>query len=223
MLTNTLHTKNLKQNFGEKEKTQEVLRGITIAFDQGESYAITGVSGSGKSTFLHLLGGLDTPTSGTVLFNDANLSTTRKETLLNTQLGFVFQFHYLLNELSVTENIMLMGLIKGNSKTDCQEHARELLNHMGLSDKAQSFPYQLSGGEQQRVSIARAVFNKPAFLLADEPTGNLDTANAKQIVTFLLNCQKEWNMGIILCSHDKAVYGRMNHIFELTNGQLKAQ
>jgi len=222
--TATLTTKNLEKKFIQADKTLHVLQGITNTFKQGATYAITGASGSGKSTLLHLLDGLDTPTSGSVLFNDQNLSALRasaKEKLLNSSLGFVFQFHYLINELTVLENIILMGLIAGEPKKVCVKKGEELLEHVGLQDKANAHPYTLSGGEQQRVSILRALFNKPAFLLADEPTGNLDAKNAAQIVDFLFTCQKEWNLGVILCTHDHAVYNKMDHVLTLENGKLK--
>lgn len=202
-----LTAQNIHKTFEQAEKPLHVLTDISIAFEQGKTYAITGASGSGKSTLLHLLGRLDTPTSGKIVGKPS--------------IGFVFQFHYLINELTILENIMLMGLIKGKSKKTCESKARALLKHVGLADKEQSFPFELSGGEQQRVSILRAIFNKPQFLLADEPTGNLDAANATHIVDFLLACRKEWNMGIILCSHDKAVYGRMDKVFELVDGGIK--
>jgi len=213
--TSFVETKNLKKTFFQGEEPLTVLKDVTIKFEQGKTYAITGASGSGKSTFLHLIGGLDSPTSGSVNFNNQNIVKSR------SSLGFVFQFHYLINELTVLENISLMGLIHNKRKQDCIEKAKKLLEQFGLSDKANNHPFQLSGGEQQRVSILRAIFNQPDFLLADEPTGNLDSNNAKQIVDFFLKCKKDWNMGLVICSHDKDVYGRMENIFELGDGELK--
>ncbi len=204
-----ISAKNLKKEFGQEDKkTLKVLNNITIDFEKGKKYAIIGSSGSGKSTLLHILGKLDNPTSGSV-----NLSA-------NSTIGFVFQFHYLINEMTVLENIILNGLINGKNKKDCITKANNLLNRFGLSDKSQNYPFQLSGGEQQRVSILRAIFNKPDFLLADEPTGNLDEQNGKIVLDFLIDCQKEWNMGLILCSHDKTIYEKMEYIFELKDGQL---
>lgn len=223
MSKNALSAQNIHKTFIQANKKLEVLQGISVSFEQGKTYAITGASGSGKSTLLHILGGLDTPTSGSILLNEENLAKMRarkKEALLNSSIGFVFQFHYLINELTVLENIILMGLIGGKSKKECIIEAKKLLKHFGLAEKAESYPHQLSGGEQQRISVIRAIFNKPAFLLADEPTGNLDANNAKKIVDFFIKCQKEWEMGLILCSHDKAVYEKMEHIFELKNGKL---
>jgi lipoprotein-releasing system ATP-binding protein len=203
-----------------------VLKGVSATFTQGESYAITGVSGSGKSTFLHVLGGLDNPTAGSVLFNGKDLMHLRskqKDGFLNRSIGFVFQFHYLIKELSSLENIMMMGLIAGETRSYCEHRAKHLLEMVGLADKAYALPTQLSGGEQQRVAIARALFNKPSFLLADEPTGNLDAGNAKQVIDLLFSAQQEWGLGIVICSHDAAVYGRMSTIYRLNNGNISAE
>jgi len=208
-----LQAKEICKTFEQPEKPLEVLKDISVSFEAGKTYAITGASGSGKSTLLHLLGGLDTPTSGEILLNG-------KKIVLPTLLGFVFQFHYLINELTVLENIMLMGLIREESKKVCINKAKSLLKYVGLADKEKNHPFELSGGEQQRISILRAIFNRPQFLLADEPTGNLDATNAEHIINFLLACRKEWGMGIILCSHDKAVYEKMETVFELKNGIL---
>jgi lipoprotein-releasing system ATP-binding protein len=211
------------KDFLQGGKLLRVLRGISIDFSQNQTYAITGVSGSGKSTLLHLLGGLDEPTSGTILINNSplnNISSKQKTKILNSYFGFVFQFHYLIKELTALENIILPGLARGTGKKACKSHARMLLESMGLTSKEDAYPDQLSGGEQQRVSIARALFNKPAFLLADEPTGNLDAENAQQVVNLLLKAHQEWGMGIILCSHDPHVYKQMQTIYSLHEGVL---
>jgi len=223
MDSSTLKIENIHKIYLQGNKKIEVLTGVNASFEQKKSYSITGVSGSGKSTLMHVLGGLDDPDSGKVLFNKKNLYKIRskdKEKFLNNSLGFVFQFHYLINELTVLENIMLMGLIKGESKSKCRERAEYLLKHVGLSEKASRYPFQLSGGEQQRISILRAIFNKPTFLLADEPTGNLDSTNADHIVNLFIDCQKEWGMGLIICSHDKSVYSRMSNVLEMKSGKL---
>lgn len=221
-----LTAKNLCKSFWSEKKELKVLNQININFNKGESNAIVGVSGSGKSTLMHLLGGLDVPSSGSVFFDENDifkLKQAAKEKFLNSNLGFVFQFHYLIKELTVLENIMLMGLIKGEDKSECEKRANELLKKVGILEKAHSYPTQLSGGQQQRVAILRAIFNKPSFLLADEPTGDLDADNAKAIVDLLLDCQKEWGMGLIICSHDKFVYSRMQNIFRLHEGILKQE
>lgn len=211
------------KNFGDHNKINPVLKGIFADFNRGNTYAIKGVSGSGKSTLMHILGGLDSPTSGSVKFNGKNiyeLKQKEKEKYLNQAVGFIFQFHYLIKELTVLENIILIGQIKGINKKACSLRAEELLQAMNLSDKQNRYPGELSGGEQQRVSIARAIFNKPAFLLADEPTGNLDSENAKNVIDLLLKAKDKWNMGLIICSHDPNVYNRMETIYTLHDGLL---
>lgn len=224
MSISKIQAKKLSKDFVQGGKKLNVLQNIDVEFVQGKTYAITGASGSGKSTLLHLLGGLDIPSAGHVLFDSLNLQKIRgakKEQFLNKSIGFVFQFHYLINELTVLENIMLMGLIQGKPRNEDAKHAKELLEYVSLTDKANCYPFTLSGGEQQRVSILRAIFNKPKFILADEPTGNLDANHAEHIVELLKRYQKDWNAGIILCSHDKAVYGAMENVFQLDDGKLK--
>jgi len=160
----TLH--QVYKHYQQAGNIVHVLQGIDSVFERGKSYAITGVSGSGKSTLLHVTGGLDEPSSGSVAFNGKDLAmlpARQKNIFLNRSTGFVFQFHYLVKELSVRENIMMMGLIKGESKKYCLHRVDQLLALVDLSKKADVYPTQLSGGEQQRVSIARALFNKPSF------------------------------------------------------------
>jgi lipoprotein-releasing system ATP-binding protein len=172
---------------------------------------------------LHLLGGLDEPTQGAVMVNDKNLQhlrSSQKSIFLNRTVGFVFQFHYLVKELTVAENIMMMGLIKGEGKSQCRKRVDELLEMVRLTDKANVYPTKLSGGEQQRVAIARALFNRPSFLLADEPTGNLDAENAQHVIDIFIAAQREWGMGIVLCSHDSVIYNRMSLVYRLHDGVL---
>lgn len=214
---------DVHKDFYQGGKFQRVLRGITVTFDHNRAYALTGVSGSGKSTLLHLLGGLDTPTAGSVFFNTKNMASLAQEAknaLLNRSLGFVFQFHYLIKELPVIENVLLPGLVNGKTYTECKKRAQELLDMVGVGDKANTYPTTLSGGEQQRVAIARALFNKPAFLLADEPTGSLDADNAQSVIDLLFKAKAEWHMGIIVCSHDPAVYQRMETVYRLHEGVI---
>lgn len=224
MKKSTLLSKDLFKSFWQGEKELKVLSGINIEFEQGRSYAITGASGSGKSTLIHILGGLDKPSSGSIFIDNADifsLNQKDKEKLLSEKLGFVFQFHYLIKELSVLENIILPGLILGKTKAVAIQKAKKLLKKVDLLDKADSYPTELSGGQLQRVSILRAIFNEPAFLIADEPTGDLDASNAQIITDLLLECKDEWGMGLIICTHDKAVYERMDNILILKNGILK--
>lgn len=220
----TLAAHEVKKTYIQGTNVIQVLQGVTVSFEQGSSYAITGPSGSGKSTLMHLLGGIDTPTQGTIFINsiDINmLAQAQKKALLSHSLGLVFQLPYLISEFSVLENVMLKGLIVGKQFNDLKDQAYLLLDQVKLAHKADSNPLSLSGGEQQRVALARALFNKPAFLLADEPTGNLDVPTGKVIVELLLSCQKEWGMGIIVSSHDEYVCERMTHVLHLDNGILK--
>ncbi|MFA5074928.1 MAG: ABC transporter ATP-binding protein [Candidatus Babeliales bacterium] len=218
-----LIVQDIHKSFIQGDKRLNVLTGISFEFEQNKSYAIIGVSGSGKSTLMHILGGLDKPDQGMILFNDKNLfkfKESEKEKFLNTHMGFVFQFHYLIKELSVIENIILPGLIKEEYKKDCLKKAEDLLQNVDLKDKMHAYPATLSGGQQQRVSILRAIFNKPSFLLADEPTGNLDEHNARGVINLLLKYKQEFNMGIIICSHDPEVYNKMDVVLRLHEGKL---
>jgi len=217
----SLRMHEVSKSYWDGKNELPVLKSITMTFEQGKTYAITGASGSGKSTLLHILGGLDEPTQGRVLFNQEPLQSLKnKNIFLNQHLGFVFQFHYLINELTVLENIMMMGVIKGDAVQVCKKKALDILGQLGIHDKAYNYPDQLSGGQQQRVSMGRALFNKPTFLLADEPTGNLDARNADRLVELLLQASKQWGMSIILCSHDKNVFSKMDTVLQLCDGIL---
>ncbi|GEM_PF-494000 len=200
-----------------------VLNNIDAKFVQGDTYAITGSSGSGKSTLLHIIAGLETPDHGTVTINDQNgtsISSKEYARQYTPQLGIVFQQPHLINELSVLENVMLKGLIAGQPLPSRQKRVLEMLDAVGLVDKAHVMPSTLSGGQQQRIAILRALFNQPAILLADEPTGNLDAQTGKATIDFLLSCQHIWNMGLIICSHDEHVIQKMHHRLILKMGSL---
>lgn len=226
--------KNLKKFFlqGGKngDKKLVVLDGINVIFEQNKSYAIIGASGTGKSTFLHLLAGLDAPDSGDIFFakSDASglqdlskLSPEQKDVFLNKTVGLMFQLPYLISELTVIENVILPGLIAGKSTVECKAKALELLGDLEIAEKANCLPDTLSGGQQQRVALARAIFNEPKFLLADEPTGNLDPKTGKLIVNLLIKCKQKWGMGLIISSHDQYVAQCMEVKFRLENGLLK--
>lgn len=211
------------KSFTQGQIRTEVLKGISIRFVRGATYAITGISGTGKSTFMHLLAGLDAPTTGEVLFNGRvlhSLSAHERAQWLNQSVGLVFQLPYLIRELTVIENVMLPGLIAGKNRADCMQKAHELLEQVGIASESLRKPGALSGGQQQRVAIARALFNEPIFLLADEPTGNLDIKTGKEIVNVLCVCQQKWGMGIIVSSHDAYVAQAMNQAYQLADGQL---
>ena len=200
-----------------------VLRDINYSFAQGTSYALMGASGSGKSTFMHILAGLDTTTAGFVSFDTKNLdllNTKERTHFLNKQIGLLFQSPYLIYELTVLENAMIKGLIAGMSKDSATKRAQQLLTLVGIADKIDYYPPQLSGGQQQRLALARALFNEPVFLLADEPTGNLDAHTATEIITLLRIIQQETGMGIIISTHDERVAGAMDKRLQIKDNQL---
>lgn len=219
----TLAALNVTKSYTTNAQCNTVLSDVTYIFKSAKSYAIMGVSGTGKSTLMHILAGIDVPTTGHVLFDGIDLvqfSAQERESFLNKMVGLVFQEPYLIKELSVIENVMLKGLIAGQSLSSLQPRALELLQSIGLADKAHERPLTLSGGQQQRIAVLRAFFNKPAFLLADEPTGNLDQENAR-LVLDLLEQGKAWGMGLIISSHDPVVAKRMQVHVRLEHGTLR--
>jgi len=220
----TLATEQISKKFMQGAEEIIVFNNIDSYFIQNKNYAITGISGAGKSTFMHILAGLDAPSSGSVLFNNINvyqLPTSQLEHFLNKSIGLVFQSPHLLRELSVLENIILPGLINGQKKATCEVQAIKLLHKVELLHKKNSKIGELSGGQKQRVAIARALFNQPVFLIADEPTGNLDLKTGETIIDLLLSCQQEWGMGIIISSHDNYVIEKMHEIYNINEGKLR--
>jgi lipoprotein-releasing system ATP-binding protein len=218
-----LRLDHVSKIFNQGSQSITVLSEVTISFTSGKNYALTGSSGSGKSTVINLLAGLDEPTNGTVYFNNQSIGSfdqSQKQLFLNRSIGLVFQVPHLLKELSVLENVMIKKLI--NSKADKQSisYAHDLLALVGLADRAQAEPLLLSGGEQQRVAIARALFLKPEFLLADEPTAHVDEKNRDIIIDLLLKSQQETGMGLIIASHDTLVSAAMDTSFRLTNNKI---
>lgn len=208
-----------------KSATQEynILDAITMTFLQGHTYAIQGSSGAGKSSLMHILAGIDTPTKGGVFFNHHNINTmtvAERNYFLQNTIGLLFQQPYLMKELTIIENVMLPGLLAGTHYEQCYADALALITAVGLSHKIQHTPGMLSGGEQQRIALARALINKPLFLLADEPTGNLDVATTKNIVQLIQELHKKWGIGIIISTHDPYVAQSMMTQYVLTNGSL---
>lgn len=226
MTPSTLSAQQIAKRFTQGRTCLLVFDNIDCTLTQGHTYALMGASGAGKSTLLHILAGLDEPTGGSVFFNDKNFSSFSaydRQELLNKSFGLVFQSSYLISELSVVENVMMPGLIAGLPYEQCRARALEMLSVVGLSEKASSNPLTLSGGQQQRVAIVRALFNKPTFLFADEPTGNLDEQTGCEVVNFLLECQQQWKMGLVVSTHDRSVADRMETKFILHNGALTTQ
>jgi lipoprotein-releasing system ATP-binding protein len=184
----------------------EVLKGITLEIAKSEIVAITGASGAGKTTLLQIISGLEKPNSGSIYINGNDISKLLPRSMAkfrNSQTGFVFQFHYLLPEFSVLENVMMPALIGGISKKDATEKARELLNFLGLSDREKHRPSEISGGESQRVAVARAIINNPPVVFADEPSGNLDTVNAEQLHKLFFALREKYRQTFVIVTHNE--------------------
>lgn len=209
--------------FVQGAKQLMVLDNLSYSFLKGHTYALMGASGTGKSTLLHVIAGFETPTTGSVLYDDidrAQLTKKQQQEYLRYGFGILLQNAHLIDELSVLENVMLKGLSEGKSQSECRPYAVTLLETVGLQDKIDALPVELSGGQQQRVALARALFDAPDFLLADEPTGNLDEATAAQVIDTLIENQKRFGIGLIVSTHDRAVANKMDTILELKHGKL---
>jgi len=216
-----LKVENLNKTYGKGENKVEALKNINLSVDKGEFVAIVGASGSGKSTLLHLLGGLDRPTSGNVVIDGESIYDYKEEKLAvfrRRKIGFVFQFYNLLPILDVEENIALPALLD-NDKVD-KIYLEELIKLLGLSERKNHLPSELSGGQQQRVSIGRAVFNKPSIILADEPTGNLDTKNSKDVMELLKFTAKKYNQTLILITHDVNIANMADRVITIGDGEI---
>ena len=211
--------KNLHKHYGHLH----VVKGVNLEITPGEIVAIVGESGAGKSTLLQLLGTLDQPDSGEILINNTNiqqLSGKKLAQFRNQHLGFVFQFHQLLPEFTALENAMMPGLIAGASQKIAKARATEILEYLGLGDRLHHKPMQLSGGEQQRVAIARAQYNQPKVIFADEPTGNLDTANAEIIHQFFTKLRTDFNQTLVIVTHNMALANIADRTLRMKDGLL---
>jgi len=201
----------------------EVLEGVDLDVERGEFVAITGASGTGKSTLLHLLGALDAPTAGTVVLEGRAYGTLPPDALAalrNRRIGFVFQFHHLLREFTALENVMLPQLIGGADEGAARRRASALLASVGLAARAAHFPAQLSGGEQQRVAVARALAAGPALLLADEPSGNLDHHNAEHLHALFAELARQYDTAVVVVTHNRALAARADRVLALAEGRL---
>lgn len=201
----------------------EVLKGVDILVEKGEIISIVGPSGSGKSTLLHILGTLDKPDMGEVFLHDRNITHLQGDALAsfrNKHIGFVFQFHHLLPEFTALENVCIPGWLTKKNKNEVKKRAEELLNILGLSNRLQNKPNQLSGGEQQRVAVARALINQPDIVFADEPTGNLDTANAKELHDLFFDLRKEFNQTFMIVTHNEELAQLSDRVLHMKDGRI---
>ena len=218
---NILQTNNLKKYYGEEPNITRALDGVNFSVDDGEFVAVVGTSGSGKSTLLHMMGGLDTPTSGSVFVRDKDLSKMNDEQLTifrRRNIGFIFQNYNLVPILNVYENIVLPVELDGD--TADQRFMDNVVNMLGLDDKLQNMPNQLSGGQQQRVAIARALITKPAIILADEPTGNLDSKTSADVLGLIKRTSTEFHQTVVMITHNNDIARLADRIVRIEDGKI---
>ena len=214
---------DLHKEYPTRGEPLKVLRGISLELTAGTNLAIVGPSGSGKSTLLHILGTLDRPTSGTVTLDDNDpfeLDDQELATYRNNNIGFIFQDHHLLPQMSVLENVLIPALADGKPGSDLRERALNLLERVGLSDRLHHRPSELSGGERERVAVARSLILSPSLLVADEPTGNLDRTNARQVAELLLDIQSTDNMMLVVVTHSGEIADMLDSKSEIDDGKL---
>ena len=216
-----LKVQNLTKKYGKKDTEVVALDNVSFSVEKGEFIAIVGASGSGKSTLLHLMGGVDKPTSGKVFINDKDIYQLSKDDLAifrRREIGIVYQFYNLIPILNVKENILLPCNLDGKKVEE--KHLQEIIELLGLSNREEHLPNQLSGGQQQRVAIGRAIINNPSIILADEPTGNLDSKSSKEIIELLKKSNKKYNQTILLITHDMSIAEQADRIIKIQDGKI---
>lgn len=221
-----LEGRGLRKIYVEEDGSELIiLAGVDVQIEAGEAVAFVGASGAGKSTLLHLLGCLDRPTEGDVLVGGksvAGLSPRQLATLRNRRIGFVFQFHHLLREFTALENVMMPMLIGGAARTEATRRARDLLGEVGLTARLTHKSSELSGGEQQRVAVARALANEPDIVIADEPSGNLDTHTAEQLHELFFRVQQQHGVALVVATHNRELAERTDRVLEVKEGNLRS-
>jgi lipoprotein-releasing system ATP-binding protein len=214
-----LEATQIKKDYGNLQ----VLKGVDLSIKSGEIVSIVGSSGAGKSTLLHILGTLDTATAGQVLLNGERIDKLKGNALAkfrNKNIGFIFQFHHLLPEFTALENVCIPGWIAGKKKKETEKKATELLQILGLAERLQNKPHQLSGGEQQRVAVARALINNPAIIMADEPTGNLDSNNARDLHNLFIELRDKYNQTFLIVTHNEELAAMSDRIVHMKDGKI---
>jgi lipoprotein-releasing system ATP-binding protein len=215
-----IQLRNITKSFG----TLEVLRGIDLDIQKGEVVSIVGPSGAGKTTLLQIMGTLDKPDKGTVVFDDLDVNSLSQKKLSefrNRHIGFVFQFHQLLPEFTALENIMIPAFIGGSGKREASQRAMELLEFMGVQDRASHKPNELSGGEKQRVAVARALVNKPTVVMADEPSGSLDSANKEELHRLFFALREQYGQTFVIVTHDESLAAMTDRTIHLKDGAIE--
>ncbi|MGI6320507.1 MAG: ABC transporter ATP-binding protein [Bacteroidales bacterium] len=212
------------ENIHKSYNTLKVLKGIDLEINSGEILSIIGASGAGKSTLLHIIGTLDRPDSGKIIYDDTSvfeMNDTKLSRFRNKEIGFVFQFHHLLPEFTALENICIPAFIGGMSKKEAEDKARELLDGFNLLERASHKPSELSGGEQQRVAVARALINQPSVILADEPSGNLDSKNAKELHELFFTLRDKYNQTFIIVTHNNELAQMADRTIVIKDGRIE--
>lgn len=222
-----LKAENIYKSFQTTKKVKlDVLKGISLEVQKEKITIIVGASGAGKSTLLHLLGGLDRPDSGEVIYNESNIfkySDDKLAKFRNKNVGFVFQFHHLLPEFTALENVMIPQMINGTSYNQAKKRGEDLLSTVGLRERIDHKPAELSGGEQQRVAVARALANNPKIIFADEPTGNLDSVNSEEIHKLILDLRKNFGVTFVIVTHNQNLVNLADHIYEIKDGKISVK